>query len=886
MNQAISFKADNLQSAASPIHLNDYLVVLKRRLWVIIVVLFAVVSMALLLSYFTPNIYEAKVQIIIEEHANYLNNLADTASNESRDRDYYLTQYNLLRSRALAQSVIDRLSLWKEFGYTTHHEEHNKSLAVDKYLQRLTISPIQSSRLVNISFQSPSASSAARIANAHALSFIDQNIKAQHTVAKKALEWLKKQLQEQKDRVSESQQKIHQYNRTQDIVSMESSRNIIQQKLLELNSALTEIRSKRIAKEQLFKQLELFSVEKEDLFSISEIAQDPIIQNLRKDLIVFKTKRLEMATKFGPKHPKMLQLKSSIQQINSAIGTEVKRVCQSIKANLDRTLAIESIISRSLEQQKMETLAISEKMIKYDLLKHEIESNRQLYDILLKQAKEISLTGSMENNSIRIIDHAETPLTPVRPKPYLNIFVGILLGIFFGVCMALFAEYMDNTITTTEQIEKLIGLPALGSIPYNKHTSPGSALIDHEVNHESKNIVVYKTSEIPDLSGRLANLLHLPFQDKMGQVLVVESAARGEGKSTVVANLAVDFAKAGLRVAMLDCDVRSPSLHAAFGMEKTNGLTESIERVLFQKSSKGSLNEFSMDDLFFLAMLRRFSGLLYVSNSPHSSFHDLMIDLKKQHGWFDLTNDTQVMKICFSKGRAIQIEDQGSAYSARLGRVLLKGGFINKNQLADALKRTKRTGLPFGYILINAGYITKDALQGPMKLQMEENLHKLFSWKQGSFSFQKQKSWLQDSDRVYFDTDLSSIIRPLGELTGSIFIRDNILSCLLTVFKPNLFLVNPGHMSTKLQGPLNSIILSKFSQILKQYFDVVIVDSPPLLEAAESVSMAAFADAAIMVIQSGKLSVKKIREAKQYLDESKCKTVWGLLNQAKRINQR
>ena len=882
MNQSLCFETQNTRNYAGTTHLQDYLMVLKRRFWIIMVLFLTFVGLALLLTFLTPTVYEAKVQILIEKHKNQFRDLTDAAAIENRDRDFFQTQYNLLRSRALALAVIDRLNLWAAFGYQPHQGEEARSLAVDRYLGRLTIAPIQGSQLVVIRYLSPTPELAAMIADAHAREFIDQHLNAQHAEAKKTLDWLKNQLNEQEERVKLSQQKIHDYNRSQDIVSMESSRSMIQQNLLELNTALTEIRSKRIAKEQLYRQLDAYAGEQENLFSIPEIAEDPIIQNLRKDLIDFKTRRLEMATKFGPKHPKMLQLNSSIQQLSTEIGKEVQRICQSIKADLDRIQAIEATFANSLEQKKMETLVIGEKMIKYDLLQHEAESNRQLYDILLKQAKEMSLTGAMESNSIRIIDAAEKPLAPVRPKPALNLLVGVMLGLFFGIGAAFFMEYMDNTISTPEQVERHLGLPVLGVVPYDKHTQTGAALLDYDPGNTDKSIVVYQANETPDFSARLANLLQLPFQDKTGQVLVVESAVRGEGKTTVVANMAVNFAKAGLRVAMLDCDARNPSLHAAFDLDQTNGLLESIERVLYHKVGKGSLKEFSVDDLFFTAMLRRFSGLLYVSNSPHSSFHELMIELKSQHGYYNLTNDSQVMRVCFSKGHAVQIDNQSSPFSARLGRVLLKGGFITKNQLVDALERTKRTGLPFGYILINTGYVSKENLQGPMKLQMEENLHTLFSWKQGSFSFQKTKTWFQHSDRVYFDADFSSLIKQLGELTGSVFYRDNILSCLQTVRQPNLFLINPGMLSSRRQGPMNPVVLSKYIQILRQYFDVVLMDTPPLLESVESAAMAAMADAVILVVQAGKVAIKNIQTAKSYLDESNCKTVWTILNQAKR----
>ena len=239
------------------------------------------------------------------------------------------------------------------------------------------------------------------------------------------------------------------------------------------------------------------------------------------------------------------------------------------------------------------------------------------------------------------------------------------------------------------------------------------------------------------------------------------------------------------------------------------------------------------------------------------------------------------MTAAFQNGRLLHIENQNNPVANRLGIMLLRGGFVTESQLEEAMERHGRTGQPLGYILINAGYITQDKLQGPLRLQMEEHLQKLFSWKHGSFVFKPGRVETYENERINFSEDYTQIIRRLGHLAGSRFLESEILSRIKSSREGNVYVLPAGMASSKSNAQVNLTLLSKYLDILKHRFDVVLVDAPPLLDAAGAAPLSALADGVIFVVKAGHLSVKVLNEAKTGLDEAKAKIIGAILNQVK-----
>lgn len=312
---------------------------------------------------------------------------------------------------------------------------------------------------------------------------------------------------------------------------------------------------------------------------------------------------------------------------------------------------------------------------------------------------------------------------------------------------------------------------------------------------------------------------------------------------------------------MVDNDLQRSTLGKIFGVadDENIGLRNTMTRILSQDIQYGDLNTCSVDDLFFLISLRKESGHLVV------------------------TNDTQSMTLIFKEGQLFHLRNKHTPDSNRLGTMMLRGGFITESQLEDAVERNKRTGQPLGYILVNSGFISFDKLKGPAKLQMEEHLQKLFSWKHGTFTFKPGSIETHDDKMIYFKEDYSSTINELSSMTESRFLESAILENVKSLDEQNLSLLTVGtENGNTVQGSIYYTLLEKVLSVLKQRYDVVLVDSPPMLQTGGIVKpVLSMVDGVIFVIKSGKATIKQVNEATSIIKELNTNIVGTVLNQVK-----
>ncbi len=837
------------------VHLSDYLEILKKRKWVVIILFLVVVGAVSFTSYTTTPVYKSTAQIIIERKPSHVIKMEEVVPISPDQQDYYQTQYNLLRRGSLASKVINDLENKKVFNFRKNDDsDFDADRFVGWYLSNLQITPVRGSRLVNISFLSTSPEMAAKVANAHASTFIEKSIEIQHEASRKALDWLKKQMSDQKKKIEASQRKSSKYRKTHSIVSLEERQNIESQNLRELNITLIKTRAERIKRETVYNQLKSFSVDNEKLFSLPEIVNNSVIKNLKGRLTDLKARRQEMSTVYGPKYPNMLEINSKTGQIKDEINAEVMILRRSIKAEMERALALERSIQNTLNKQKQVALSKNEKTIDYDVLKRDAESNQHVYDILVKQFKEISLTGALKNSNIRVVEKAKVPRYPVKPRVNLNILLAIVLSMVIGPGIAFFFEYMDKSVRTPDDIMKRLDMSVLGVLPYSKYFTDKKKkpLLLGNISKKETSAQHYAFDTI---TSNFATKLQYSRQGLPGKVLIVESSTAGEGKTTVLTNAAIKLARGGLSVLIVDTDLQRPSLNSVFNLkDEHKGLSNIIKKILSTNITRGTLESFSMDDLFFL------------------------IGMKKLSGELSLTTSTQDMQVVFKDGSLHHIQSKTNPVANGLGDMLLKAGFITESQLEKALKMSQSMEKPLGYILIKAGFITREKLRGPLELQTEEYLQ---NWKQGSFSFQYDTIGSHKDEMISFVEDYSSIIEYLGKNTGSRFIENEVMSNIITLDRLLLSVLPAGSYNKITGGTYYLIIMEKLLSILKRHFDIVLLDAPPILDVPISAALSSLTDGVIFVVKSGHLSIKLINEAKNRLSEANANIIGSVLNQVK-----
>ncbi|MCX5853873.1 MAG: polysaccharide biosynthesis tyrosine autokinase [Deltaproteobacteria bacterium] len=591
------------------INIHDYIRVILKHQWTILTIFAVIVVSVVIFSFTATPIYKATTRIIIEKENPKVVSFQEVMSIDSSGMDYYQTQYKLIESRAVANEVIKRLKLDQneEFvpkpGFFSDIWEtvispitYVKSLLktetpvpsaleeglvepysplVDPFIKQVKVSPIRNSRLVDLSFEAKDPVLAAKIANTVARAYIHLSLQTKLKATSDAVNWLNQQVEQEKKKVEQAEQALLKYKQQQGIVTDFSSNveTITAQKLAELNKQVVDATSRRVEAETRFRQAKNLEHNLDSMGSIPEVLQNLLIQDIKKQEVELHKRLSEFSKRYGANHPQIIALNNELKTLNGRKMGEIQRVVNALQNEYRVALAKEQSLKGALGQQKGETLSMNEKAIDYNVLKREAETSREMFDVLIKRFKETSMTEDIRTGNIRIVDPAEIPKSPVKPKKTQNILLAIVVGLSMGVGLAFFLEYIDSTIKLPDEVSHLLKVPYLGPVPALASEAEAEGK-EAEKKPEDDLISHFSPKSTASESYRgIRTALLLSSADRPPQVILVCSSAPREGKTITSANIAITMAQAGGKILVLDCDMRRPKLHKLFGTDRDKGMS-------------------------------------------------------------------------------------------------------------------------------------------------------------------------------------------------------------------------------------------------------------------------------------------------------------------------
>lgn len=589
--------------------LRQYLRIVSRWRYVIMGIAAACVLIGLVITLLATPRYTATATVeIARESAKITDFQGVERETSTLDQEFYQTQYGLLQSRALSERVATQLRLvddphfFEMFGqksegaafqlnngrYPAAGRAERQRIAGEILLRNLTIDPARLSRLVKISFTSPDAIFSARIANAWSENFIQTNLERKLQATSYGRNLLARQLREAKDRLDESQRQLVGYASAQQIINLPSQggtngnstseRSIVADDLATLNSALSQATTDRIQAEARYRAAGSSGASTEALRNMA-------INNLRQRRAELAADYQKLMVQFEPGYPAAQAIKSQIDQLDRSITREEGRISGSQLADYREAQQREEALQSRVSQLKQSYLDLRRRSIQYNIYQQEVDTNRALYDGLLQRFKEIGVAGGVGVNNVSVVDVADVPQRPSSPRMMLNLALALLIGTGLGALTALALEQMDEAIADPAEVERLLGLPLLGSVPkVIDSTTPRDELLDRK-------------SDLID--AYLAVQTNLAFTTEHGvpRSFSVTSTRPAEGKSTTALALATTLSRAGQRVILVDGDMRSPSVHNLGGVGHDRGLSN----FLSGDDNIASMT-FEMTDLGFTAM--------------------------------------------------------------------------------------------------------------------------------------------------------------------------------------------------------------------------------------------------------------------------------------------
>ncbi|MGH9522537.1 MAG: GumC family protein [Terriglobales bacterium] len=575
--------------------------ILKHR-WIITATFVIVMALATVYTFRSAPLYQGVGQIAINRDSADVLGFKDMPTDESAstdDWDYNValdTQVRVLQSDSLALLVIKELHLETnpyfadsyanapertESGAPRAMTPAEESVLLRNFERSLEISKVPRTRIVEIRFLSPDPQLSALVVNTLINAYIEQNFRTKYESTMQTTNWLQKQLTDLQMKVETSQQKLVAYQKDNEILGIDEKQNIITAKLTELNQELTAAEADRMQRQALF---DLTKNGASD--ALPGVTDNRVIQKLKEQEADLKDQYAQATTRFGPSYPKVQELSNQLAQVESALKNELSRVVQRIHNEYQESVTREGMLRAALDNQKKEANRLNERAIDYNLLKREVDTNRQLYEGLLQKMKEASVSAGLRSGNIRILDAARVPFRPAKPNIPFNLMVAAFIGLSLGVTLAYVSDNLDNTIRDPDEVPAITGLQPLAVIPLSfaktRKVSDRKSITADAEKGESAAMIAHNRpkSESAESYRALRTSILLSSFGAAPKVIVTTSGLPQEGKTTTSANTAIVLAQRGGRVLLVEADMRRPALSRLLNMKKHVGLSDLLAGII------------------------------------------------------------------------------------------------------------------------------------------------------------------------------------------------------------------------------------------------------------------------------------------------------------------
>ncbi len=600
--------------------LREWLRVLQKHRSLVAAVTLFFVGAAALYCTITPPLYTAQTTVEIRGYAPVIANLSVDAllGADTRKIEYQKTTVAKLKLEGLADLVLstDGLDLeldeyWKQRRSVVEHafasvtqsdsrpdrsliagdDKHylHRPATLRRYLSMIDIAPVHETNLVTIQATTGSAELSQRIANAHALGFIQHLQNERREAVANNVGLLQRQAAELKARVTTAEQELSQYAATNKLLTVrqDEASNINVRQIETLSSMLADSVGRRIKSESLLHEAQGKRAEE------SSVADDEVTRQLRVSLKQAETEYATQNSRLTAAHPVMVELKAKVDSLKKAISDERKRSLKTIQGQYEADRSAETKLRAQVEEERAAAQESAQRLIQYNVLSKEASSLRELYQAVLKQAKEVEISAATSTSNVFVTDYASLPGSPSAPRTGVILVLFTIVGATAGMFAAFMAESLRDSLTSPDDVQAALLLPLLGTVPSFIEPAPAAppALPSPEPSGEAlppstttspptpRRLIVTSGSREP-VSEALRTLrasILLSSADHPPRVVMVSSATQAEGKTTIVSNLAAILAQGAYRVVMVDADLRLSGLTAMFdqdGLSPRTGLSD------------------------------------------------------------------------------------------------------------------------------------------------------------------------------------------------------------------------------------------------------------------------------------------------------------------------
>ncbi|WP_066959575.1 polysaccharide biosynthesis tyrosine autokinase [Microbulbifer sp. Q7] len=525
--------------------------------------------------------YQATATLLLSPSQTNLVSIRDVYEAGAQRREFLMTQVEMLRSRAIAERVVDAIGL-------ENHEEFNRppkpSLSsklkqwvgiesepasmdpealsrrkreqiVNHIVDKINVRPVRNTQLIKLSYESYSPRLAADIPNAIAQAYIAEQQSVRTDVTEKATSWLSERLEGLREKLEASEHALNAFQQREDLVDLQGVRGLASQELNETMNQLLEAKRELKDVEAIYRQVRRKDVAAESLLSQPEVLNNPLIQAARQAENSAQLGVTELARRYGPKHPAMQAAHDELDSARANLRGEIVNLVASIEIDFEQAREKVRALEKELAIAKSDLQTVAQKEVRYDELRREVEINSQLYNTFLTRFKETREVSGFETAAARLADPAITPRRPLASKKRLLILFAFVASTGFGVALVVLMDLLKNGIRDPQDVSRKLGLPLMGMVPrVPSKDGDGLALynyFDGEDRQFSEAIRSLRTGVV------------LSRLDDRAEVICVTSSAPEEGKTSMSINLSFSLGQLE-KVLLIDADMRRPSIARKF----------------------------------------------------------------------------------------------------------------------------------------------------------------------------------------------------------------------------------------------------------------------------------------------------------------------------------
>jgi succinoglycan biosynthesis transport protein ExoP len=558
-----------------------------QKHWRVCVLFAALVMVAVAaFTFFSTPIYEATARVEVDPSGE---KFSLNGSTGAADAEYLETQAQILQGDSLAIAVIRKMRLDQNQTLVgklkprvsklsdvtdTQHLTREENIALGNFKNSLNVKRHTASRLILVTFASSDPQLAAQVCNTELELFIEQSFQVRHDAVMKSTEWLSRQLDDIRKKMEDSSQALTAFQQSIGVTDIDTNKSTFTEHMGELSRQQTAAQSERIQLQALLK-----NVSNPD--SLPEVRSNVVVLQLSQKLAESRAALAQALVVYGENHPTAKKLQSEVDELQSQLDMQKKAIVSSLRASYAAALAREGMMSAEMKGTSQEL----DKMSKYSTLKKEVEANVALYNSLYGRIKEAGISAASKSPDIQIIDPARTPTVPARPRPALNLAIGMLVALIGSVGLAFILEELDNKLRSPEDIRKCIGTANVSVIPAiadpgceeGRLTWPKRTTGILPPSSENDGVTTFfldrpNSPESEAVQALYASIM-LSWPNNPPRTLLIVSGLPGEGKTTVALNLSHVLAK-NAPTCLVDADLRKGRVARAFGMPTGRGLAD------------------------------------------------------------------------------------------------------------------------------------------------------------------------------------------------------------------------------------------------------------------------------------------------------------------------